>query len=746
VSSVTSAQRVESRAFSDRLLSVLPLLTVYAWLCTVYLVEVWGRLTPWLFVDELKMTQLARAIAEHGHPGQRGQPVSPTELYAWLIAPLWLIHHVPDAYAAVKYLNVFVMASVVFPTYFLARLVVGKRAALFAAAGAGAVPSLAYTGYVVEENLAYPYAALCFFLTAKALVTWRTGRTGLRWAIGAVLALLVAPLVRGELAVLPACAALSAAFMWWTSEGMRTRRRSWSVADYLGIVALAFGAIFVFSGIMSHVSNAWLVATAYQHRMLNMLGWAAGALAVGCGVVPLVGGLAALVGPRGEVPEPEVRAVRSLTLAAMISFGLYTAVKAAYLSAVFATRVEERNLVYVTPLLFVGTAVLFERRRVRAWALGASAALATYLVVYAVYHPTQFPYEMNVQLYSDALGLAILQQGNRYLAWTPEFARWLLLGISIGGTCVLVVITTLRSRARLVAGLAVVLAAGVVGWSLTGQIAAATGGNSIGRSFAQTLSPKGGPFTWVDDVAGGRATLYQGVGEADQIPEWLLEFWNRSIVSVGSLDGTVDGPGPTSNPNIGASGKLYWTVSPRFPGRQYDFAVEDSPCVDFAGKVAASWERRAGGRLEPWRLIELTKPNRLDAMCTGIYPDGWTGSVPSSYYRFSHGRGRLRVVVSRRDWGGPTPPSPVHLLLARVVNGPDKQPAIGKVLKRFSLAIGSSQTKTVWLRTPLERFAVKVVVDKKFSPHDYLPAGSPGSSDLRTLGAEVSYRFFPARS
>ena len=40
----------------------------------------------------------------------------------------------------------------------------------------------------------------------------------------------------------------------------------------------------------------------------------------------------------------------------LVAFGLYTAAKAAYLSTVFATRVEERNLIYLCPLLFIATA------------------------------------------------------------------------------------------------------------------------------------------------------------------------------------------------------------------------------------------------------------------------------------------------------------------------------------------------------------------------------------------------------
>ena len=55
---------------------------------------------------------------------------------------------------------------------------------------------------------------------------------------------------------------------------------------------------------------------------------------------------------RAATPEPSgVPAVLALAVAV---FGLYTAVKAAYLSTVFGTRVAERNLIYLAPLLFVG--------------------------------------------------------------------------------------------------------------------------------------------------------------------------------------------------------------------------------------------------------------------------------------------------------------------------------------------------------------------------------------------------------
>ena len=133
-----------------------------------------------------------------------------------------------------------------------------------------------------------------------------------------------------------------------------------------------------------------------------MLGdWAAGSLAIGLGVIPVVLGLAALVPARGERRSRELRMFRCVGAGAIISFGLYTAMKAAYLSTVFETRLEERNLIYIAPLLFVGTALVLDRRRVNLVALAAAAAYGLYLVVGT-------PFQMDRQLYSDALGLSIL--------------------------------------------------------------------------------------------------------------------------------------------------------------------------------------------------------------------------------------------------------------------------------------------------------------------------------------------------
>ena len=718
------------------MMAVVLVTSVYVWLCMVYLVEAWNRPTPWLFTDELELTQLSRSIAATGRAARRGQPHSFDSLYTYLTAPVWLIHDVATAYAGVKYLDVFVMASVVFPTYFLARLVAGRGLSLFAAAAAGAIPSLAYSSYIVEETLAYPYAALCFFLIAKALFEGRRERRRYGWAVAAVVASLLAPAVKGELVVIPIALGFAIFFMFWSSERARRRRASWSIGDWVGAITLGLGAIFLVSGVASDHSHEWLSVTRYyEHRIVVMGNWAAGSLAIGLGVIPLIGGLAALFRTPGEMPSRGVRAFRCVSLAGLISFAMYASMKAAYLSTVFATRVEERNIIYVAPLLMVGTALLLDRRRVNLWALLGATAFAGYLVGYALYHPTQFPYEMNVQLYSDALGLSILQQANRYLAWTPGTARWVLLSITLVGFLAFAALGRLR-RPK-IAGLVVsVLVVGIVAWNLTGEISAAVGTNSIARTAASAL---GHPFSWVDTISQRRPTIYLGEGEADQNAEWQLEFWNRALVNVTSLDGTVAGPGPAGGPNLTADGTLYWGDDPTKPGPGYAYGVEDRPCVDFAGTYRGVHLYREAGQTKTWWIVQLTHPNRLRSACTGIYPDGWSGAADSTYFRFSDGQpGWLRIVVSRRDWNGRTGPSPVQILLAPLVVNSNRQPALGPVSHRVDLSIDSTQTKVCWVRAPADRFGAKVVVANKFIPHQI----EPSSSDGRVLGAQVSYTFF----
>ena len=168
--------------------------------------------------------------------------------------------------------------------------------------------------------------------------------------------------------------------------------------------------------------------------------------------------------------------------------------------------------------------------------------------------------------------------------------------------------------------------------------------------------------------------------------------------------------------------------------RTYDYAVEEWPCIDFAGPLVATHDYHSGALVKQWRLVKLTQPSRLRAACSGIYADGWSTDKDSSYFRFvAKKRGWLRINLSRQNWG----PSPVHIELASIATE-NKEPVVGKVEQSRKFIVKSNTPKTVWLRTPARPFVVRAVVDKKFVPREK----NPDFGDPRTLGALVDYRFF----
>src|SRR5580765_7340997 len=125
---------VEERTWLDRVYAAVPLATVFIWLVALYAWQSWHHSSPWLFTDELELTQLSRSIADTGHAARRGQPHFFETLYTYLTAPAWWLSSTAQAYDVVRYIGVFTMTAVVFPTYFLARTIVRTPAALFAAA------------------------------------------------------------------------------------------------------------------------------------------------------------------------------------------------------------------------------------------------------------------------------------------------------------------------------------------------------------------------------------------------------------------------------------------------------------------------------------------------------------------------------------------------------------------------------------------------------------------------------------
>lgn len=710
-----------SRTWADRVLGAVPLLSVFVWLAIVYIWESWDHVTPWLFTDELELTQLARSIAHTGHPARRGEPYSIHSLYTVLTAPAWWLPTTAKAYAAVKYIGVFAMTLTVFPAYFLTRLFASRRASLVAAAAAGAIPALVYSSFIVEEPIAYPWATLCLFLIAKAFVTGRRP-----WIVAAALASIVAPAFRDELLILPVVFVLGALLMLWSSDGMRRRRAEWRLADLTGIGLLVAGAGIVVGGLASQASLQYLLMTRYYHGwILDHALKAGGALTIGIGILPLLATGGLLLRAPGEERTRPLRVYRSLTVAAILMFGLYTGVKGAYNQYSFATRVWERNEIYFVPLLFAAVAVWLDRRRLNPWGTLAGAALAAYLLATT-------PYLIEFHFSSDTPGVAILSEANRLLAWTTTDCRIALYLILVTSLALLLAPQLARLPRSVPLALAGVAAIFLVGWNLAGEISAADAANSVSRTFLANI---GTPQTWLDQHTRGARTLYLGQQMTDQNSEWLLEFWNPSLQEVWSLDGTAQGPGRVQTPDVKPDGELIG-----HPASTAKYIVVESG-IDPDGTFITRHFHAAGGGREPWRLYRINPPLRLLGAATGLYADHWSSDKQSAYTRYAKGLGTMELTVSRREWGGPDKPGHVTIVMGTLKIGSDRQPHLGRVTKVIHYTVHSNQGRTFSIPTPGPRFRVEVTVTPTFSPHELVPQ----LGDNRQLGAVLTYHFVPKR-
>ncbi|HET7043544.1 MAG TPA: hypothetical protein VFI37_01735 [Gaiellaceae bacterium] len=711
-----TGERLARGSILDRVLGATGILSIYVWLVLVYAVEAVGHASPTIFTDELKWTAFARSIADHGTAGIRGYPVSFQSLYAYLIAPAWWFHDSASAYAAVKYLNVLAMTLAVVPAYLLARRLVSKPSALFVAAASGAVPALAYALSIVPEVIAYPWAVLCAWLIVEALAC-----RSRRWIAAAVAASLVAPVVRGQLVVVPAAFAVAAFGLWWTSPSGRRRRAGWTRADTVGLVLLAFGVFVVFNRFVGNRNVPWHTTTdSYRGLILDQVVWASGALAIGLGILPAIGGLVSLFPRRGERLSTHDRAFIAVTPSFLAAFALYTGVKGAYLSLTFATRVTERNMIYVAPLLFLGTAIVLERRRVRLVPLAAATALVGYL---AFATPLQLDYP-----YFEALGFSFPTLTNRVFSWTPGAIDG-ALGVTLAVAALALVAAwalrgPLAGRRRSIAIAAgAVLGAVVVGWNLTGQITAARGFNAGAQRLKDNFVH---PANWIDRAVGDGTVTYLGQQIREDTGENLLEFWNRSIVNVWSVDGYV----PLSQ----------WTVTPNLV--KTDGTLSNPPgtpyvVTDNGVRLAAPVVQRNRGLI----LYRIHGPIRLEESQTGVYPDGWI-STDAAYNRFDtpgHRAGTVRVTLSRSGFCGDAPVGRATVAVGALAIGSDKEPALGRRWATRKTIVRNCASQTLSIPVAKPPWRVTVHVTPTFKPSDY------GLSDGRDLGAVVGFQFVPER-
>jgi hypothetical protein len=696
-----------------RLQRAVPLLAVYTALATLYAWQASERPVPTLYTDEIEMTQLSRSISETGEATRRGDPYGMPTLVAYFLAPVWWLGSASTSYAAAKLLLVLAMTATVFPAYALARMVVPRWYALAAAAAAGAVPALAYSPVLVEEPLAYPLATLCLWLIARALVepSW------MRVATAGVVCF-AAMFTRTQLSILFVIFALG--FLWygWQSERVVRWRATWTGWDWVGAVALFVGIAVGFSALVGHLSTSWRETTGFfRDRIFEHASWAAGALAIGIGIFPVVAGIAALARPRDEPRDPKTRAFVVTSVAAIVVFLTYTGIKGAFISTRFSTLVVERNLIYLCPILLAGTALAIARGVGRAWAIAAAALVTLYVV-------TAVPLRLGEYPYYEAHGLAIAALANREWSWNEDRIETALVAVCLLSVAAVVALRLLRRDSGAFTAVAGVAAVGVLAWSLTAEVYAAEGERLLSRQIERNLSV---PHDWVDEATDGGSVVILGQQIADPIGIYLTEFFNPSVKKVWSLDGSAPGPGAILTPDLAAADG---TLTPS-PGTDYALALNG---VELQAPIV---ERKDGAT-----LYEIHgRPLKLAAGYTDLYTDGWMADK-ASYTRYDvsrDGPGLVVVKLSRERWCPHDKPGKATVRIGTVGIGPDKQPAIERVTGTWTTTLHACIADGTTFAPPPGPWRVEVEIAPTFVPREL----DPSRHDQRDLGAVFEARFQP---
>jgi glycosyltransferase involved in cell wall biosynthesis len=590
--------------------SVVGRIPVWAWLVGLVIASIVVRyglsrrvVAPWIMVDELIYSELAKSFAAGGHFLVRGHHTGAYGIvYPILIAPAWrLFSSVPDAYAAAKTIDAIVMSLTAIPAYFLARRVVPARASLVAAALAVAVPSMAYTGTLMTENAFYPL----FVTTALAFVMTLERPTLARYAFLLVSFLLTFLTRTQAVAVIPALATAPLLLAWFDRRPLRIAVREFKfLYAGLGAAVVLVLAVQLARGKSPYGVLGQYGATGHAHYHANdVLRWLlyhVAELDLYLGVIPFAALLLLLA-----IARSLDRPLR-VFVAAAVPLTFWLALEVAAFASVLSLRVEERNLFYVAPLFLIALLAWIERGLPR-----ATSAVAICAVIAAAL-PGALPYHKLIATSAESDTLALLplwwlQEGITSISTIPVIvvAAAALLGVAF---------LTLPSR------YAYALPVIVLAWFVftTERVEFFDHGfakASVGALFqGQTTKHR----DWVDRAVGRNADvafLYSGIEPTQQpLTLWENEFFNRSIGPVYDLRGRSMGGLPETKVERRA-GVLTLADGHAVSHR---YVLTDTPVPLVGTPVARDVVRgmvllRTGGPLRLYRV-------------TGLYPrDTWSG-------------------------------------------------------------------------------------------------------------------------
>jgi hypothetical protein len=578
---------------------------------------------PWIFVDELIYSELARSAYEG--LAIRGTPVSGYgPVYPYLISPAYAVfENLVDAYAAAKALNALVMSLTAVPVYFTARFLMSRTWSLVAAGFALLVPGMAYTSVVMTESAFYPAFALAAYLVLRALV--------LRGWISQLLVFAAAALcfeTRPQGAVI-APAFVIAAIVVVIGEAIRAERgQRWPTlrADLVGflptwtvgiaglIAAAAYPAISgqPLRSLLGAYSIAADPSATYQPRVV--LTWVVLHLAetsLWLGVVPVFA-LLVLVG--AACTRAGTRAERGFAAGAVALILATAFIVSAFVVFANVGRIEERNMFYVGVFFTVALCWWLSTSRVSRvppWAIPLVAAAAAM--------PLLVPLDrfLNLSAVSDTFGL--------FLPWAVALrtgdVAFAELSLLVLGVAAATVVAAVRPRSAVVAAGFVAVFLALSGFAVDRRTDRASQAARAGSIALER--------DWIDAAVGPTASvtaLYPGNTEPLRL--WQLEFFNRSVGDVLTIGAPLAGNLPETVVNLTPAGGV--TTRDGFP-LEASFVVADSYSSVVGDRIAADPEHRI-------ELVRVDGPLKVAQNVVGLYADGWMGAE-FSYARYACGGG-----------------------------------------------------------------------------------------------------------
>jgi hypothetical protein len=671
----------------------------WAWLAGIVacsaLLRIWmvrGMPAPFVFVDELIYSELARSLAHSGSFAVRGVATSGYSiLYPALLAPAYgLVDGLPRAYAAAKATNAIAMSLAAVPAWLITRRVAGRWLSLLAAVIAVALPSMAYTATIITENLFYPVALV--FAWTLLLVLERPSP----WRIAALAAALAASVATRSQAIgFAGAIVLAPLLLALLRRDVRVLRR---FAPLLGGI-VALGVLVVVAQLargrsLSDLLGAYSVVGEAGYdvgQVLRFWLWHVEELTLYVAVLPVVA-LVVLLAQATRLPAA-VQEHLAATIALVVTS---TLVVGAFASHFASDRVQDRYLFFLAPLLVAVLLAWVELGCPRPVVpLVVGSALAVGLVV-------AFPYTRFIgePAKSDTFGLIPLWSANAHLVGGSY-----RLTVLVAAVALVALLALVPARIGYVVPL-VLLAAFVVFsrpvWS---------GPHGVLRAGEGALFQgiRGVPRGWIDarvERADDVAVLW--TGRADRFTVNQNEFFNRAVGDVYY----------TGAPTPGGIGETPVRVAADGTVRRADGTTIDTPYALLDGSVTPAGEVVERDELGT-TLWRLDGPLASLTRVTGLYPnDTWSGrSVTWT---------RLRCMGGRLLVGLHSDPTLFAGRLTHVVAHVGGEPVARIVVPPEGNAT---------LRVPLQPVAGRCRVRFTVTPTRVPARVIPGNTDDRELGA-----------